>query len=82
MDDFRPAFVRNPVTNAERGITYPSPFFDISSTYLPRTIKSLYQWCKFYFWTNPLINAICSKLAEYPITDIILESRDPNVKKR
>ncbi|NMC34665.1 MAG: hypothetical protein GYA36_19760 [Veillonellaceae bacterium] len=82
MEEFRQSLTRSPVTNAERGISYPSPFFDISSTYLPRTVKALFQWCKFYFWTNPLIASICQKLSEYPITDIILESNDSNVKER
>lgn len=85
MDEYQPAYTRPsgyPLTGTERGISYPSPFFDVSSTYLPRSIKALFQWCKFYFWTNPLISAICTKLSEYPITDIILESRDSNVRER
>lgn len=79
--EFSPLATRNPIFNAERGLTYPSPFFDVSSTYIPRTIRSLYRWCKFYYDTNPLAHAIISKLATYPLTDIMLESEDDNERK-
>lgn len=40
-----------------QGVNYPSPFFDIAHTYLPVTVKQLFRWCRYYFLTNPLINA-------------------------
>src|SRR3972149_6503936 len=52
------------------GVNYPSPFFDVAHTYLPTTIKQLFKFCKYYFLTNPLINAIVMKLSEYPVMDI------------
>lgn len=81
-DEFQPLVSRNPIFNAERGISYPSPFFDVASTYIPRTVKSLYRWCEYYFRTNPLINAICTKLSEYPITDIVVESPNDDVREK
>lgn len=63
------------------GVNYPSPFFDIAHTYLPTTIKALFKWCRYYFLTNPLINATCFKLSEYPVTDIIIEHESPAIVK-
>ena len=60
-------------------LAYPSPFFDVAHTYLPTTVKALFKWCRYYFMTNPLINATIFKLAEYPITDIIVDHEDPDV---
>lgn len=64
------------------GVNYPSPFFDVAHTYLPNTVKQLFRWCRYYFLTNPLINATVFKLSEYPITDLIIDHPDPKVRKR
>lgn len=65
-----------------QGVNYPSPFFDVAHTYLPTTVKQLFKFCRYYFLTNPLINAIICKLAEYPVTDIIIDHEDPEVVRR
>lgn len=65
---------------ADYGLQYPSPFFDIGHTYLPATVKQMFRWCRYYFLVNPLINAVVSKMSEYPITDIILDSDRPDLK--
>lgn len=61
-------------------LRYPSPFFDIGHTYLPTSIKQMFRWCRYYFLTNPLINAVTYKMAEYPITDIIFEEEDTELR--
>lgn len=63
------------------GIQYPSPFFDIAQQALPSNQHELHKWCRYYFLTNPVINAACSKMAEYPVTSLIFESDDPEVQK-
>ena len=67
--------------SAMQGVSYPSPFFDVAQTYLPTTVKQLFKWCRYYFLTNPLINATVFKLSEYPVTDIIVDHESPEVKK-
>ncbi len=65
-----------------QGVNYPSPFFDIAHTYLPNTIKHLLKWCRYYFLVNPLINATVFKLSEYPVTDVLVEHANENVKEQ
>jgi hypothetical protein len=65
-----------------QGVNYPHPFFDVAHTYLPVTVKQLFRWCRYYFLTNPLVNATVFKLSEYPITDIIIDHPNPKVRQR
>lgn len=65
-----------------QGVNYPSPFFDVAHTYLPVTVKQLFRWCRYYFLTNPLINATVFKLSEYPITDLVVDHPNATVKRR
>lgn len=62
------------------GVRYPSPFFDIGHTYLPPSVKALLRWCRYYYLVNPLINSVIHKMSEYPITEIVIDEKDPDVK--
>jgi hypothetical protein len=62
------------------GLQYPSPFFDLGHTYLPATVKKMFRWCRYYYLVNPLINAVISKMAEYPVTDILFDTENKDVK--
>lgn len=64
------------------GVRYPSPFFDIGHTYLPPSMKSLMRWCRYYYLVNPLINAVIHKMSEYPITEIVIEEKNQEVKDK
>jgi len=65
-----------------QGVNYPSPFFDIAHTYLPVTVKGMFRWCRYYFLTNPIINAAVFKLSEYPITELLIDHEDSKVAKK
>jgi hypothetical protein len=72
--------VRSRITGTSSyGLSYPSPFFDVAQTYLPDTIRRLFRWCRFFYLTNPTISAVISKMAEYPLTDIVIEHENPKV---
>jgi hypothetical protein len=62
------------------GIRYPSPFFDIGHTYLPPSVKALLRWCRYYYLVNPLINSVIHKMSEYPITEIVIDEKDPKIR--
>jgi hypothetical protein len=76
-------FNPRPLTNVHGargfGIRYPSPFFDVAQQFLPETVHQLFLWCRFYFLTNPIINAACSKMAEYPVTPLVFEDDDKSI---
>lgn len=61
---------------------YPSPFFDIGHTYLPTSIKHMFRWCRYYFLTNPLINAVTYKMSEYPVTPIIIDEESSDIRDK
>jgi len=65
-----------------QGVNYPSPFFDVAHTYLPVTFKQMFRWCRYYFLTNPLINATVFKLSEYPITELVIDHERADVAAR
>jgi hypothetical protein len=65
-----------------QGMSYPSPFFDVAHTYFPATFTALFRWCRYYFLTNPLMNAVAFKMSEYPVTDISVDHPDKAVKDR
>lgn len=68
--------------NGMHGVNYPSPFFDVAHTYLPKTVKEMLKWCRYYFLTNPLINATVFKMAEYPVTDLLIDHSNVNLKEQ
>jgi hypothetical protein len=67
---------------ANRGINYPSPFFDIGHTYLPTTVKQMFRWCRYYFLVHPLINSVVFKMSQYPITDLVYHTEQEEQKDK
>lgn len=63
-------------------IRYPSPFFDIAHTYMPSSFKSMLRWCRYYYMTNPLINAVVTKMAEYPVTDLLFDTENDSLRNK
>ena len=64
---------------------YPNPFFDLSKEYIPKSIKTLFKYCRTFYYTNGFINNVINKMTEYPITDILYEnttSREAKEKYR
>jgi len=63
-----------------RGTVYPSPFFDIAQTYMPPTVKELFRWCQYFFYKDPMIGAVVTKIAEYPVTDFVYNADEKHVR--
>jgi hypothetical protein len=63
-----------------RGTVYPSPFFDIAQTYMPPTVKELFRWCAYFFYKDPMIGSIVTKIAEYPVTDFVYNASEKHVR--
>jgi hypothetical protein len=64
-------------------VQYPNPFFDLASNFVPSNIKSLFRYCRGFYYTNGFIRNIITKLTEYPITDILFETElDRDTKEK
>ncbi len=62
---------------------YPNPFFDLANNYVPKNIKTLFKFCRDYYYTNGFLRNVITKLTEYPITDILYESNiSKEIKKK
>jgi len=61
---------------------FSNPFFDQASTYTPPSIKDLFGFCRFYFLTHGIVNAVVTKASEYPVTDLIIQHRDAGVREK
>jgi len=79
----------NPYTDFEAGQQasktrrYPNPFFDLAQNFLPKNIKTLFRYCRNFFYTNGFIRNVVTKLTEYPITDIQFQSNlDSKIQKK
>lgn len=73
---------RSMTSEALGAIRYPSPFFDIAHTYLPSSFKTMLRWCRYYYLTNPIISAVCSKMAEYPVTDLVFDTGNEALREQ
>ena len=60
---------------------YPNPYFDLANNFIPKNIKTLFKFCKAYFYTNGFLRNVVTKLTEYPITDILYARIDPATKE-
>ncbi len=58
---------------------FANPFFDLASTYTPPTVKALFGFMKHFHLSHGIINAINTKAAEYPVTDLMLSHGDKGV---
>lgn len=60
---------------------YPTPFLDISSYYVPRTVKSLFRWCRLYMYSNPIVAGVVRKKSQYPLTALRYKHSDKELKR-
>jgi len=61
-------------------MTYPHPSFDLSSAFIPPSMKELYRWCLFLYMTNSAIKPIIKKKVAYVQTPLIYNGEPEDVK--
>jgi len=61
-------------------MTYPHPSFDLSSAFIPPSMKELYRWCLYLYMTHSEIKPILKKKVAYVQTPLIYNGA-PNAKK-
>ena len=60
--------------NLQNTKKYPNPFFDISRNFMPKSIKTLFPYCRVYYYRNEFLNSVMKKLVSYPITDVMVKN--------
>jgi hypothetical protein len=61
-------------------MTYPHPSFDLSSAFIPPSMKELYRWCLYLYMTHSEIKPILKKKVAYVQTPLIYKGTE-NSKK-
>lgn len=59
------------ISSTNRGRKYPNPFFDLANDFIPKNIKTLFKYCRTFFYTNGFLHNVITKLTEYPITELL-----------
>jgi hypothetical protein len=62
------------------GGSYPNPMFDFLTGFAPRKLKDLFRWVEYLYYNSAHIFAALKKFAEYPITDISIDTNDEVLK--
>lgn len=61
--------------------SYANPSDTVGNRDTPVNLKQIQRLCRWYYNKDGLLHAICNKMAEYPITDIVIkevdQDRDP-----
>ena len=66
---------------ANRQLPYASPFLNLSDMKLPKEMRDLFKWCKYFFTFDPLVAGAVKNLSSFPITDIYFEESKSNEDK-
>ena len=69
------------VSFSRGSIRYDSPFLDMTSTFIPKSIKGILKFIAAYVVSDGLLSQCISKLSEYPITDLIYKDEDETFLK-
>ena len=69
------------VSFSRGSIRYDSPFLDMTSTFIPRTIKGILKFIAAYVVSDGLLSQCITKMSEYPITSLIYgDDEKPKMK--
>lgn len=81
MATSRPLTDQDMLQGSNKGREYPNPFFDLANNYIPRNIKTLFRYCRNFFYTNSFLRNVVSKLTEYPITEVLYGPDTPQATR-
>jgi hypothetical protein len=68
------------LASSRGGASHPNPMFDFLTGFAPRKLKDLFRWVEYLYYNSAHIFAALKKFAEYPITDITIDSNDEALK--
>lgn len=59
---------------------HPNPMFDFLTGFVPRKLKDLFRWTEYLFYNSPHIFQALTKLADYVLTDITIETDKAGIR--
>lgn len=65
-----------------RSVQHPNPLFDFLTTFVPRKLKTLFQYCEYLFTNCSQVTAAISKFAIYPVTDINYKTDNQQLRQK
>lgn len=66
--------------SSSAAIPYPSDYFDIASTFLPKTFKEMMRWFKYYSVMDDIAASTIERLASFPVTRVIFDCKDKEMR--
>lgn len=59
---------------------HPNPMFDFLTGFVPRKLKDLFRWTEYLFYNSPHIFQALTKLADYVLTDITIDTTEASTR--
>lgn len=69
------------LASSRSGTSNPNPMFDFLTGFAPRKLKDLFRWVEYLYYNSAHIFAALKKFAEYPVTEITINSNDEALTK-
>jgi hypothetical protein len=69
------------VSFSRGSIRYDSPFLDMTSTFIPKSIKGILKFIAAYVVSDGLLSQCITKMAEYTIKNLIYKDEDETILK-
>lgn len=65
-----------------KGKEYVSPFYDISSQFIPNSVDGMLWWMDFLLMHNGFLRSALSRIVSYFINTLVIECADEELKKK
>ena len=65
-----------------RSIQHPNPLFDFLTTFVPRKLKTMFQYCEYLYINCPQVFAALNKFATYPVTELNFKTENPTIRTK
>lgn len=62
--------------------SHGSPLFDFLTAFVPRKLKDLFRLCEYLYFNSAQIFAALQKFCTYPITDIVYDTTNEELRKK
>lgn len=62
--------------------SHGSPLFDFLTAFVPRKLKDLFRLCEYLYFNSSQIYAALQKFCTYPVTDIVYETTNEELRKK